>query len=363
MPKYLKWLLIEIVIFAVVLTGAVALVVLVIQPNMPAETAMPKDGVFTLRQLEDGQLEISWPGANRAEYYVFQLYKLPNDGQLAYQNGAGELVFETEVKDGTSLVLPSEAYSGRVLFRVRSAVTYEYKGVRNVRLSDNALETVTCYQQPVIEEVKYTADPDKQTVTIQLQMEQGATCVVSVIDANGQMRQLKTVTGTSVTLSFLEDGDLTMPAFGRELQLYFTTYREEKGVIYYGSGAAQLNIPRSDLVPADIWLESSVAGDLATLTWQEEECDFYEIQYYNPATGVWDVIGIVGSDEERVCELSGLQPDVVWVLRVAAAYEKEQKQADGTVKIELKYRSISNEIGVSRRETPETPEEPDNAVG
>lgn len=362
MPKYLKWILIELVIFAVVLTGAVALVVLVIQPNMPQQTVMPKDGVFTLRQLEDGQLEISWPKANRAEYYVFQLYQLPNDGQLAYQNDAGELVFETEVKDGTSLVLPSEAYDGRMLFRVRSAVTYEYKGVRNVRLSDNALEAVTDYRQPVIEEVKYTADPDKQTVSIQLQMEEGATCVVSVIDANGQMRQVKTVTATAVSLSFGPESDLRMPAFGRELQLYFNIYREEEGVVYYGSDAAQLNIPRSDLVPADIWLKAAVNQELATLTWQEEECDFYEVQYYNPSTGAWDVIGIVGSDEERVCELSGLQPDVVWVLRIAAAYEKEQKQADGTVKMVIKYRSVSNEIGVTWQQ-PEEPEEPDNAVG
>ena len=94
MAKIIKWVVIELIIFAVFITGSVILVTRFIQPYMDAQTNMPSSGSFVFRQMESGQLEITWPAADQADYYIFQVYQLPNNGQLSYQNNAGELVFE-----------------------------------------------------------------------------------------------------------------------------------------------------------------------------------------------------------------------------------------------------------------------------
>jgi len=127
MAKIIKWVVIELIIFAVFITGSVILVTRFIQPYMDAQSKMPADGSFVFRQLESGQLEITWPKADQADYYIFQVYQLPNDGQLSYQNAAGKLVYENKVTDGNTVVIPSDAYTGNMLFKVSAARGYEIR--------------------------------------------------------------------------------------------------------------------------------------------------------------------------------------------------------------------------------------------
>ena len=363
MPKFAKWILLELVIFAVVFTGVLAIVVLVIQPNITAYTNMPKEGKFTINQLESGELEIVWPKADQADYYLFQIYQLPNDGQLSYQNDAGELVYEVQVTKGNRVVLPHDAFSGKMLFKVRSAVTYTYRGVENIRYSETAVETVTRFEPPMIENVSCQTNVEKQTATIRLELFGGTTCNVSIKDASGKLKPLTTISGDTLTISFGEEGDLPMPGFGENVQLHFMTYREEKNVVYYSTHFMELTIDRSMLVPADILLESEYSQDGCHIRWEEEECDYYEIQRYVAATQGWEVIGIVNGDEERTFLLTDLQEDSLQVIRVAAAYEKEQKNEEGQMEIVVKYRSISNELGVGLSMVqPENPEQPEEDV-
>lgn len=363
MPKYIKWILLELVIFAVALTGVLAIVVLVIQPNTSAYTHMPKDGAFTIQQLESGELEISWPKADKAEYYLFQIFKLPNDGQLSYQNEAGELVYEAAIYKGTSVIMPADSFSGNMLFKVRSAVTYFYRGVENTRYSDIAVQTVTRFEPPAIEKLTCQPNAEKQMAVIQLELSGGTACNVSVKDAKGKLQHLKTIDGGVLTLHFGEGGDLPMPGFGESVQLHFATYREEKGVVYYSTNFAELTIDRTMLVPADILLEATYTDQGCQLSWQEEECDYYEIQQYDEATQSWQVVGIVAEDQERTYLLTDLQEDQIMVIRVAAAYEKEVENEEGQPENTVIYRSISNEIGVGlsmnqpEQEIPDQPEE------
>ena len=66
MTKLLKWIMIEVAIFAVIITGVVAVSILVIRPYMNAESAMPRNGSLEIRQTENGDIQISWPKADRA---------------------------------------------------------------------------------------------------------------------------------------------------------------------------------------------------------------------------------------------------------------------------------------------------------
>lgn len=347
MPKCLKWFLIEALIFALVLTGVLALVVLVVQPNLTKEIYMPKDGSFTFQQKVNGELEISWPVAEDAEYYLFQIYQLPNDGQLAYQNDAGKLVYEMEVHSANKVILPIDAFSGNMLFKVRSAASYQVKGETKIVLSENAVETVTRFEPPAIEEVTYQTNSEKLTATIQLKLTGTTAFDISVRNAEGKWEVIKSVNGSATTLKFGTDGDLPMPDFRDGVQLQFTICRKGDGVVYYGTDMAQITIDRASLVPSDIWLAASYTQKECILTWQEEECDFYEIQQLNTETNIWEVIALVNADEARQYVLQNL-PEELMLIRVAAAYNKEKKDENGKVITELKYRSISNEVGVAK---------------
>ena len=345
MAKIIKWVVIELVIFAVFITGSVILVTRFIQPYMEAENKMPNSGTFIFRQLESGELEITWPEAQRADYYIFKIYRLPNEGQLSYQNDAARLVFEKKVTGGHSVILRGDMFSGNMLFRVTSAVGYVMEQTERVRFSDNALELITRFDPPSIGNLTYSTDPDKQTASIRFDMTDGTTCHVSLLSESGEKQLLKSVNGSSVSLNFGEDGDLRIPAFGQQVTLHFSVFRESEGIVYYSNNYATLDIDRTMLVPSDIKLEFFGEERDCWLNWQEEECDYYEVQALDPATGVWNVIAVVKADEGCSYRVSDLK-DQLLVLRVAAAYEKTTEGADGEIQTTVKYRSISNEIGV-----------------
>lgn len=343
MTKLLKWILIEVAFFAIVITGVVALSIIVIRPYMNANSAMPSDGSFEIRQLENGDIKISWSEADRAEYYLFQMYQLPNDGALNFQNNAGELVYKKEVRNGNFVTIPANMYRGNMLFRVTSAVSYSFRG-EQVRLSKKPLEMVTRIDAPTIEDFTCKTDIENQTATIRLEMLDATGFHVHFWDENGMLRELKSIEGDTLHLKFGEGGDLAMPAFGEQVWLQLAVHRKADGVIYYGTDMVDIRIDRAMLVPADIQLEYQLTPQGCRLTWQAEECDYYEIQRFDSESGVWSKIYTVEDFQQTDAVFTAQAPDGQMILRVVAAYEKLQENDQGQEETVVKYRSVSNEI-------------------
>lgn len=343
MTKLLKWIMIEVAIFAVIITGVVAVSILVIRPYMNAESAMPRNGSLEIWQTENGDVQISWPKADRAEYYVFQMYQLPNDGALTFQNNSGELVYEKEIRSGNSVIIPANTYSGNMLFRVTSAVSYLFRG-HQVRLSQNPMEIVTRIDAPTIEKYTCKTDIGTQTATIRLEMLDATGFSVYYWDDNGELRELKSVEGDSLQLKFGEDSDLAMPAFGEQVWLQLAVHRKADGVIYYGTDMVDVWIDRAMLVPADIQLEYQLLPQGCRLAWQAEECDYYEIQQFDMQTRVWSTIYTVKDFQQTDVMLASQSPEGQMILRVVAAYEKVEENDQGQEETVVKYRSVSNEI-------------------
>ena len=356
MKKIIKWVLIELIIFAVVITGSVILVTRFIRPYMGSESNMPKDGTFVFQQLDTGELVISWPEADKADYYIFRIYRLPNDGQLSYQNDAGKLVYEKKVTDGTSVTLRSDTFSGNMLFRVVSAVGYVMQETKQIRLSNDALELVTKFDAPSIGNLSCLTDLETGMAAVFFDMSDATVCQVSLVTESGEKKLLKTVDGNFVTFKFGEGGDFEIPAFGKQVLLHFSVLRKTDALIYYSSNFATFSIDRSMLVPSDILLKYARDFDGCRLRWEEEECDFYEIQAMDPTTGSWNVHGIVNADEELTYVITELEKNGYMVLRVAAAYEVETKGEDGKPVLSIKYRSISNEICITSEDVIPLPE-------
>ena len=212
------------------------------------------------------------------------------------------------------------------------------------------MELITKFDAPIIGNVTCTADPERKTALVRFEMTDGNSCHVSLLSESGEKQLLKSVDGSSVSIRFGDGGDLSIPAFGQQVMLHFSVFRESEGLIYYSSSSATISIDRSMLVPSDIQLEYFGEERNCWLNWQEEECDYYEIQALDSTTGTWSVLGVVNADEGCSYLLSDLKEDTMLVLRVAAAYEKVTQGPDGEPQTTVKYRSISNEIGVNPSE-------------
>lgn len=367
MSKFARWLLIEMVIFAVVITGVVALVAVVIRPYMNAETSMPADGKLEIRQLDTGEIQVSWPKADRADYYVFRMYQLPNNGQLTYQNDAGELIFEVTVNKGTSVVIPGELYSGNLLLSVTSAVDYVIDSAVQVRYGDSALQKVVCIDPPAIAIDSIFINAETQLAYVQFKVSNGTHFTVRMKTEDGKWEDLKTIEGDFLSLTFGEEGELPLPAFQGQYDFKASVYFEKDGVTYYSTSEVEFSITRAELVRADIPLEYVEHEQGSMLNWQQKECDYYFVQQLDEVTGQWTTIQTIDGKEAPSYLLVGGEEEQEMILRVVAAYEKAVLDGEGQIVTEVRYRAVSNELAVTipiyiPEEIPEdTPEElPEN---
>ena len=353
--KWIKWILIEVVLFALVLTGVMAVATLYVRPYLRANTALPKDSILTLKQQESGDIQISWPKANRADYYLFEVYQLPNGGNFTYQNGAGELVYSSEITGLTSVTFPADAYSGNMLFRITSAVRYMFNGEQQVRFCADPLEAVVDFDLPLMQALTCTTDQQNQRASIRMETEKGTHYVIYYKDANGKYQELKTITTPTVSLNFGQEGDLALPAYGNSAQLKIAVYRKGDGFVYYSNSYAEISIPRETLVPADFALAAQKEETGYRLAWEEKECDYYDIQVLNAQSQEWESVGRVEGNEEPTYLLTADSVANTCVFRVVAAYQKEEKNENGEVALVEKYRAISNEIRLPAPEIPVIP--------
>ena len=353
--KWIKWILIEVVLFALVLTGVMAVATLYVRPYLRANTALPKDSILTLKQQESGDIQISWPKANRADYYLFEVYQLPNGGNFTYQNCAGELVYSSEITGLTSVTFPADAYSGNMLFRITSAVRYMFNGEQKVRFCADPLEAVVDFDLPLMQALTCTTDQQNQRASIRMETEKGTHYVIYYKDANGKYQELKTITEPAISLNFSEEGDLALPTYGKSVDLKVAVYRKGDGFVYYSNSYAEISIPRDTLVPADFALAAQKEETGYRLAWEEKECDYYDIQVLNAQSQKWESICRVEGNEEPTCLLTVDSVANTCVFRVVAAYQKEEKNGNGEVALVEKYRAISNEIRLPAPEIPVIP--------
>lgn len=346
MIKLIKWILLEIVLFSLVLTGAIAVVTQYVRPYMQARTKFAEKEPIVLQQTISGDIQVVWPEADQADYYLFEVYQLPYNGSFTHQNSAGELIATYEISEGTSILFPVDAFSGNVMFRIHSAVGYLLSGEPKVRFCIEPLEVVVNFDLPVVQALTYTADQQRQRATVKMEALDVSHFVIYYKDTNGEYQQWKTVSAPTISLSFGDEGDFALPRFEESLHLKVAVYRKGDGFVYYSGSYAEISIPREELVPADFSLSVETQEDGYHLSWEKKECDYYDIQILNSLTQKWNSITHVEGDADPTYIMALDSVDDACVLRVVAAYQKEEKGENGEITMVEKYRAISNEIVV-----------------
>lgn len=292
MSKYIKWIILAVIL--VLLAGIAVMALGFWLPWHRAESTMPADGAFTIRQQEDGALVLSWPEADQADRYCVELLR-PAESE----EEEPRVVYRDYTAD-TSFQLPQIPDTLELILRVNTVVDYENLKEERLRFGETALEITTTFDIPVVTELEWSADPDAQTVSLSFRMKEGDTAQLYLKDDAGETLKTWTLEENALDITFGDGGELATPGFGGSYTITFDAFREEPGLKFYGQPSAEMTLVRDDLLGRSLTVNCTNLGDnMCQLTWNESKGEYYEVQMLNPFTGEWYAVHQVAGDGQR----------------------------------------------------------------
>lgn len=315
MKKTVLWV---ILILLFLLAGvSAAFVYFVVLPYQNAVSAMPQNTVLTIRQDEQDNLTLTWPEADRADYYALEI-QLPMTPE-AIEAGDEPTVIYREFVHGTSCVLPPVPEDQQIVIQVSTIVEYEAAWETRLRQGDDPARVTTTLSRPTLSDLQWSADPDTDCITITYQPQSATHTRIYLAGDDGSLSPLKTLTETETSFAFGEGQDIPMPGHDDECILVFDTYRIEDGLEYYGYICGGLTVVREDLLGRDLAFTVSDQGhNVYTLSWEETKGEYYELQQYNIEQARWVPIKQVAKDGERTYTTGHLENLSEFQFRVLA---------------------------------------------
>lgn len=298
------------IIGAVLVLMVAAMIFVFVLPYVEAVSGMASGAALTLRQQDDGTLALSWPAAERADYYFIEVLK-PGQEEP-------ESLHTAEVSEGTVCILP-KLEEQEVTLRVNTMVRYSILGFEMVRPGIQAVETVLCPEPPAVEQLQWTADPDADLVDVSFQMTEGDLARLYLLDEQGSEILLKTLEEGHTTVTFGENGELPMPEHGQTCTLVLESFRQQPGSELVGLRSERISIIREDLLGRDLQLRYVDRGDnVCTLTWNETKGGHYEVQLLDEETQQWQTLRTVTQAEELSYTSDHLKGYQTYSFRVVA---------------------------------------------
>ncbi len=324
MKKAILWI---VLILLILLAGAsAAFVYFVVLPYQNAVSAMPENAVLTIQQDEQNNLTLTWPEAERADYYALEL-QLPMT-QEAIEAEEEPTVLYRKFIHGTSCVLPPVPEEQQIVIQVSTVVEYEAAWETRLRPGDNPVRVTTTLSRPTLLDLQWTADPDTDQITVTYQPQSATHTRIYLTQEDGSLALLKTLTETETTFTFGDEQDIPMPAHGEERVFVFDTYRIEEGLEYYGYPCGGLTVVREDLLGRDLAFTVSDQGhNVYTMTWEETKGEYYELQQYNSDKSGWVTLTQIPKDGERTYTTGHLQNLSDFHFRVLAVGGQTQENS------------------------------------
>ena len=155
MRKSVKWIII-ILGLLLVAAGLVGIFGF-LEPYQNARSVMPAQGEFILQQQEDGTLQLTWPEANRADYYCVEIFLPAVD-----EESEPEMVYKDFFYEGNTCILPKLPSTMELTLSVNSVIEYKTLGEKRIRFGDVPLQVTTTFDIPVVYGLSSKADADAQ---------------------------------------------------------------------------------------------------------------------------------------------------------------------------------------------------------
>ena len=273
-----KWRIVLWSVLAVLLLAAItAVIILYIIPYRDARSHMPEDGTLVIQEKKNGHLELSWPEAGKTDYYLVEvLHQVTVEGEEEPQWTA---LFATNVTEHASCPLPELPADELLMIRVNTMVGYEIPGEVKIRPGVFALETQLYLQTPVVENLQWTADPEKDAVKLSFNMTEGDKIRLFRLNEQDEQELVRTLTAGETVISFGEEADFPMPEHGESYRFRLDAYRELEGSVYYSKSSEEITVIREDLLDRELNLALEDQGDnVCSLSWSETKGQEYQVQ-------------------------------------------------------------------------------------
>lgn len=282
-----KWIL-----FTSLLLIMLVAALIFLPPYLEAKNSMPADTVLTLEEQSDGNFLLSWPGAEKADCYKVEVV-LPK----TEERRQAEILFSEFITDGTQCVLTDLPGGQQVLLTVNSAVRY---GSDKLRLGDAPVERSVILNIPGIENLEWTADEERDMVTVSCTISQENRLRIFTKNNEGSYSLLKTAEDNQATITFGENADLPFPDYGAEVELAFAAGSVQEGLEFFGFPSQVVTIVRDDLLSRDLDVQLQDEGkNVVTLTWSETKGERYRIEMKKVTDESWTSIVEIPMDGQR----------------------------------------------------------------
>lgn len=296
MRRTILWIIL--ILLIILAATSAAFVYLLVLPYQNAASSMPQNVVLTIQQDDQNRLTLSWPEAERADYYALEI-QLPMS-QEAIEAEEEPTVLYREFVHGTSCVLPPIPDDQRVVIQVATIIEYEAAWETQLRQGDNPVRVTTTLNKPTISDLQWTADPNTDSITVTYQPESATHTRIYLAQEDGSLTLLKDLTETETSFTFGEGQDVPMPDHESKCTFVLDTYRIADGLEYYGYSCGNFEVVREDLLGRELNFFVSHDGyNVYTMTWDETKGAHYELQQYDDAKAKWVTLKQVPKDGER----------------------------------------------------------------
>ena len=332
----MKWRALVAVVIAVIVLGAAAVAVFGFWlPYCNAESTMSQ-GQMELRELDNGKLQLTWPQASAKDRYLLEIREAGDVEQpyVYYRVYTGE----------NTWTLPPLPTDQELTLSVRTVVDYKQLGQEKERISENELAVTATLTPPALQEMEWVADESTNTVTLTYALGENEWCHLYWKAEGGHWQEVQDTDQTQLTLTFGDQGEFPVPAFGKQSFFQLDVYRMDSALAFYGNISHGFSVQRDDLLGRDLNPVITDNGyNVSTITWEETKGQVYQVQRLDDA-GQWEVLAEIPGDGERTYTTDHMAVNSSFTYRVVAVGGQTMPDSD--------FAAISGELTQQTVESP-----------
>ena len=308
----MKWKIwIPVIVVVVLLLSAAAVAVFGFWlPYRNAENVMPQ-GQMELRELHDGRMQLTWPEKNADARYLLEVR----------DDGVGDVphvylrVFTTD----NTWKLPPLPNDKPLTISVRTVVDYKQLWMEKERFSENELSIRTILAAPTVQDTAWTTDENNKTLTFTYALNANERLRFYWLNESGAAQELRNTDEKELVVSFGDQGEIPMPAFGETATFRADVIRENADLLFYGDVSYEFSVQRDDLLGRDLNPVLTDEGyNVCTITWDETKGQYYQVQRLDRVTGEWEVLAEIPGDGERTYTTGHMPVNRTYTYRVVA---------------------------------------------
>jgi D-alanyl-D-alanine dipeptidase len=294
-------------------------------------------GQLELRELGDGQLQLTWPQANRQDRYLLEIREPGNtEGPYVYYR-----VFTAD----NTWKLPPLPTDKALTFSIRTVVDYKQLWMEKERISENELSLNITLTPPTLQGMGWVADENSKTVTFTYDLGANEWCRLYWKDASGQWQEVQDTDQTELVLTFGDKGEFPVPSFGEKTFFQADVYQMDANLVYYGNISYNFAVERDDLLGRDLNPEIVDNGyNVSTITWDETKGQTYQVQRFDETTGQWEILTEIPGDGVRTYTTDHMAVNRTFTYRVVAV--------GGQTMPDSEFAAVSDDLVQETKESP-----------